>query len=62
MIPFARIRMFIEMTAIKLAEAEVITRKMCGHPVDDDADIVLVTAVDEEFEILRVAETRSRCK
>jgi hypothetical protein len=34
-----------------------VLRKMAGHPVEQHADPVLVTAVDERHQLFRLAET-----
>src|ERR1041384_2994721 len=38
MLAFARIEMFIERRAVEAPKRESIFRKMCGHPIHDDAE------------------------
>ena len=49
------IAVFVAVTAVELAESVSILGKVCGHPVHDDTDALLMHAVDEIHEIVRGA-------
>ena len=55
-----RVRILIESPSVKGGEPPAVPRKMCGRPVQDDADPLLVKAVDEVLEILRTPEAGAR--
>src|SRR6266404_2800902 len=56
MSPLARIRMFVEMSAVELGEAVSVTREMRGSPIQKDADSGLVAAIHKLHEFRRTAE------
>ena len=62
MFALARVRVFIAGFAVKLVETAFILREVGGYPVQDDADIVLVTGIDEVHEVLGRAVARCSCK
>jgi len=51
--------MLIEGGAVEIGEGELVPGEMCGDPVDNDADAVLVQGVDEEAKIIRASKARS---
>ncbi len=60
MFPLAGILVFVEGRAVKQPQAPVIFWKMGGDPIDNDADTVLVTRVDEKLKIVGGAESACR--
>src|SRR5262245_37878118 len=42
MFPLPRIRMFIQMRSVEVTQAMIVARKMSGHPIQDDANPMLV--------------------
>ena len=57
-----RVGVLVEMRAVEKLQAELVGRKMRGHPVEHHADAVLVQVVDHEHEILRRAVSAGRCE
>src|SRR5688572_17668096 len=57
---FAWIFVFVKGGAVERGERPIIAREMCRHPIDDDADVVLVQVINEILEIIRRAEARGR--
>jgi hypothetical protein len=55
-----RIRVLVQVRAIELCEGPSILGEVGRDPVDDDADTGLMQAVDEESEVVGIAETRRR--
>ncbi len=53
-----RILVLVERRAVEAREAVRVLRKMTGHPVEDHANPVLVTLVDEKSEVVRRSEPR----
>ena len=49
----ARIGMLVDVRAVKVRQPVPVLRKMRGHPVENDADPLLVAAVHEVLEIVR---------
>src|SRR5579885_2436033 len=58
MIAKARIFMLEQRRAIETSEAELVLRKVRGHPVEDHADAAAVKLVDHETKIVGTAITR----
>src|SRR4029079_1784947 len=56
MFSLARIGMFVERRAVELGEAVAIFREMAGNPVQNHAQPVTMTLIDEIAEIVRRAE------
>ena len=56
----ARIFVLVERGAIETGKSMLVGRKMCGHPVEDNADAVLMRAVDEARKSGRIAEAGGR--
>ncbi len=54
--------MLVEVRAVEVAQAMLVSRKMRGHPVHDDADPATVQVIDEIHEILRSAIARRGCE
>ena len=50
--PLLRVRMLIQMGSVKKDKSVLVAGKMRRHPVEDDADSVLVQPIDEIHEIL----------
>src|ERR1700747_808741 len=48
---FPRIRVLVKMSSIEIAETGFIFREMCRHPVENDADPVLMEIVHEIHEV-----------
>ena len=55
--PAAGIFMFIECRPIKFGEGEVVVGEMPRHPIENHADVVLMTQVDQISKIIRAAIT-----
>src|SRR5258708_32946356 len=53
MCALARVRVFVEMGAVKLCQAVGVSREMRGCPVENDADAGLMAAVDKFHEFGR---------
>jgi hypothetical protein len=58
MLAFAFVGVFVERRSIEATEREIVLRKVRRHPVDDDADPVLMAVVHEILEVVRGAVTR----
>src|SRR5437588_1163372 len=58
----SRIGMLVEMRAVEIRKAMLIRREMRRHPVEYDADAVLMQDVDHVHQILRRAVTAGGCK
>ena len=56
----ARIGMLVEVRAVEIGQPMLIRWEMAGHPVDQDADAVLVQHVDEMLKVLGRAEPAGR--
>ena len=54
----ARVGVLVEMRAVEVGEAVRVGREVRRHPVENDADAVLVQVVDQVHEILRRAVAR----
>src|SRR5260370_9974308 len=59
---FARIGVLIEMRSVKVRESMLIGRKMRRHPIENDADSVLMQDIDHVHQILRSSVAASRRK
>ena len=55
-----RIGVLEERRAVELGEPERVLRKVARHPVEDDADVVLMARVDERLEVRRRTEAARR--
>ena len=55
----ARIGVLVKMRAVEIGQSVFVGREVRRHPVEDDADAVLVQVVDQVHEVLRRAEARS---
>src|SRR5579859_4242811 len=53
MFAFARIRVFIEMGAIKVTESSAIFGKVRWHPIQEDTDTLPVHIIDEVLKVFR---------
>ncbi len=51
----ARIGVLVEVRAVEVGEAVLVGGEVRGHPVENDADAVLVQVVDQVHEVLRRA-------
>ena len=51
-----RVSVFVQRRAVEPHEAMLVSRKMGGHPVEDDADAFLVAPVDEVTQVVGLAE------
>src|SRR5581483_2512341 len=60
MVAFARVGVLVERRAVEAREAVRVRRKMRRYPVEDHADALGVTAVDERGELGRRAVLRGR--
>ena len=60
MVAFARIGMFIQRGAIKLGQAVIIGRKVSDHPVEDNADALVVRGFNQCAQFFRRTETAGR--
>jgi hypothetical protein len=56
----ARILVFIERRAVEAGKAPDVGGKMGRHPIDDDADFRLMTAIDQRSELRRAAVAPGR--
>src|SRR6266498_5375133 len=56
----ARVLVLVERGAVEARECPLVAREMGGHPVEDDADSLLVQLVDERPEVVGIAETCGR--
>ena len=54
----ARIGVLVEVRAVEVGEAVLVVGEVRRHPVENDADVVLVEVVHEVLEVLRRAEAR----
>ena len=61
-VPLTRISMLKQKRTVEMSQAMCIVRKMRGHPVENDADTLLVQCVHQKHEILRCAITGCRRK
>ncbi len=61
-IALARIGVLEEMGAVKVRQAMLVRRKMRRHPIENDADTVLMQRVDQKHQILRRAIVTRRRK
>jgi hypothetical protein len=57
MLALTRIRMFVERRAVELRETVLVLREVAGHPVEDHADAMAVTLIDEVAEVVRACRT-----
>src|SRR5450631_4403751 len=57
MFTFTRISIFVQVGSIEVAQGMPVFREVCGNPVEDHADALLMHIVDEVLEILWRAET-----
>ena len=53
--PLRGVGVFVERRAVETAESVGVGREVRRHPVDEDADAVLMAVIDEEPEIVRLA-------
>src|SRR4030095_11056370 len=58
----ARVGMLEQMRAVKISKPVFVRRKMRRHPIENDADTVLVQRVDQKHQILRRAIVTRRRK
>ena len=58
--PALRVGVLVERRAVEAGQRPLVGREVAGHPVEDDADAGLVQPVDEEPEVVGVAEARVR--
>ncbi len=61
MLALPRIGMLVDRVSVKLDQALGILREVRRHPVQDNADLVLVQVVDHVLEILRRSIAGGRC-
>lgn len=59
---FQRVAVFVQRGAVELGQTVGIGGEMRRHPIENHADVGLVTGIDERREIVRRAETRRRGK
>ena len=62
MLAFAGIGIFIEVGAIKVAQGILVFGKVRGHPVEQDADALLMEKIYEVLEVFRRAIATRRRK
>src|SRR3984885_5555151 len=62
LLPLSWVAVFVEMRAIEIAEARLIFWEVGRDPIEDDADSILMKAVDKVPEIVRRAESAGRSK
>ena len=55
----ARIGIFIDAGAVEFSEPESVGAEVCGHPVEDHADIVLMKCIHQVHEILGMSVSGS---
>src|SRR6476661_1476389 len=55
-----RIFMLVERRSVEVCETMRVFREVRRHPIDNDADALLVQRVDEVHEVIRGAKARSR--
>src|SRR5262249_42273670 len=53
-----RIGVLVEVGAVEVAEAVLVAGEVRGHPVEKDADPLLMQVVDQVHEVLRLAKAR----
>jgi hypothetical protein len=56
----ARIGVLVEARAVEVPEAEIVGRKVAGHPIDDHAEARGVRGVDERARVVGRAEAARR--
>src|SRR5207247_2527118 len=59
-ISLLRRSVLVEVRAVEIAEAMLVAGEVGRHPVEDDADSLLMQVVDKEHEVLRRAIARGR--
>src|SRR5437773_12578530 len=60
MFSLTRVRIFIEMSTIKVAHGKAVFRKVRGYPVEQDANALLMHVVHNVLKILWGAKATSR--
>src|SRR5438876_5444363 len=56
MFSLMRVRIFVEMSTIKVAQGKAVFGKVGGYPVEQDADALLMHVVHKVLKILRGAK------
>jgi hypothetical protein len=59
-VPFARIRMLVQMRSVEEHQTVAVAREMRRHPIEQHAQSGSVGAIDEITEVVGRAETRRR--
>jgi hypothetical protein len=57
----ARVLVLVQVRAVEAREGMRVGREVRRHPVQEDADALLVQRVDEDHQVLRRAVARARC-
>ena len=60
MVAFARIGMFVQRGAVEFGQAVIIGRKVADHPVEDNADALVVRGFNQCAQFFRRTETTGR--
>jgi len=55
MVAFAAVGVLVKVSAVEVTQAVLVRGKVGGHPIQDDADAVLMELIDEVHEVLRRA-------
>src|SRR5712691_6695276 len=61
MLPFSCVSILIEVSTVKVAKSMPIFGKVCRHPVEEDADALLVHIIHEVLKVFRRTETTRGC-
>ena len=59
-VAFARIGVFVQRGAVKLGQAVIIGREVADHPVEDNADTLVVRGFNQCAQFFRRTETTGR--
>ncbi len=62
MFAFARVRVFVEVGTIKIAQSKAVFGKVRGHPVEQDTDALLMQVIHKVLKIFRGAIATGRSK
>ena len=57
-----RVGVLVQVRAVEIGQAVFVVGKVRRHPVEDDADAVLVQVVDQVHEVLRRADSGSSAR
>ena len=60
MVAFARVGMFVKRGAVKLGQTVIVGREMADHPVEDNADTLVVRGFNQCAQFFRRTETAGR--